>query len=141
MLRSYLRSLKSMQADLQQRPDAEELVWAARKLFAFYDRQVRLMDCLVGSEGVKTKPAYRQGRPRKQQRRYKPRTANQVLAILRESLEPMAAAAIQERLAAEFKSVTRQTMSASLNSLEQEGKVERIEAAHGQAWYLWRAVD
>ena len=90
------------------------------------------MDCLVGSEGVKTKPAYHQGRPKRQQRRYKPRTANRVLAILREALEPMAASAIQERLAVEFKSVTQQTMSASLNSLEQEGKVERVRRQMGR---------
>ena len=139
MLRTHLRALAAIQADLDRRAGVKGLARASRKLFAFYDREQRLADVLVGcAPPPPTRPARR--RWPKREKPQKPMSADFSLAILRESPEPLSAREIGERLAVEHRAVGRQAMSYTLIRLEWEGKVERVKATAGRARQLWRAL-
>jgi hypothetical protein len=140
MLRTHLRALAAIQADLDRRARVEGLARAARQLFAFYDRENQLADVLTGSAAPPpTRPARRR-RP-KREKLQKPTSADFSLAILRKSSEPLSAREIGEHLAVEHRQVGRQAMSYTLIRLEREGKVERVQATEGHARYLWRVVE
>lgn len=142
MLRSHLRALRSIQADLQSRAGTEELEHAAWRLFAFYEREAQLADALIDAKPPpKTRPAYRRGKPAKRHKPRKPTSADFILAILRESAEPMEAGAIRERLTEEHRAIGRQGMSYTLKKLERRGLIERMPATEGRARFLWRAAD
>ena len=141
MDRQRLRVARALLDDIERRRGGEDALRAADRLVRFYARAHERSDALVTvprAQPPRQEPAVR--KPARPKRRYKPVTADFVLAILQESGRPLSAREIGEQLAIRGREpLTRQAMSYVLLGLVREGKVERIETGSSPVRVLWQA--
>ena len=129
-----IKALQAIIADLHERPGAEQALDHARALLAFYRQEAQRADYLTGYQepDLVPRPALRRG-VRERNYRKKAFSRQFVLAFLREANEPMTALEIGQRLAAEYKPITRQMVNYVLKRLQSAGLATCSEG-HPPRW-------